>query len=112
MRASRLAIREMAALRTEGKALWAMAKAMQAKGFKISHEGAKGRPSGPQRSSPSGVAYSEDRSSPCAGLASIKAGEPLAAEIAAELEKADKALADPLQVADRLAALAEERARP
>ena len=36
------AIREMVALRAQGKALRAIAEAMQAKGFKISHEGVKG----------------------------------------------------------------------
>jgi hypothetical protein len=32
----------MVALRAQGKALRAIAEAMQAKGFKISHEGVKG----------------------------------------------------------------------
>jgi putative DNA-invertase from lambdoid prophage Rac len=36
------AIREMVVLRAQGKALRAIAEAMQAKGFKISHEGVKG----------------------------------------------------------------------
>ena len=36
------AIRDMVALRAQGKALRAIAEAMQAKGFKISHEGVKG----------------------------------------------------------------------
>jgi putative DNA-invertase from lambdoid prophage Rac len=36
------AIREMVSLRAQGKALRAIAEAMQAKGFKISHEGVKG----------------------------------------------------------------------
>jgi DNA invertase Pin-like site-specific DNA recombinase len=36
------AIREMVGLRAQGKALRAIAKAMQAQGFKISHEGMKG----------------------------------------------------------------------
>ena len=36
------AIREMVALRAQGKPLRAIAEAMQAKGFKISHEGVKG----------------------------------------------------------------------
>jgi DNA invertase Pin-like site-specific DNA recombinase len=36
------AIRQMAALRAQGKALRAISEAMQAKGFKISHEGVKG----------------------------------------------------------------------
>ena len=36
------AISEMVALRAQGKALRAIAEAMQAKGFKISHEGVKG----------------------------------------------------------------------
>jgi hypothetical protein len=36
------AIREMVALRAQGRALRAIAAAMQAKGFKISHEGVKG----------------------------------------------------------------------
>ena len=40
--AEQAAIREMLALRAQGKALRAIAKAMQAKGFKISHEGVKG----------------------------------------------------------------------
>jgi hypothetical protein len=40
--AEQTAIREMVALRAQGKALRAMSKAMQAKGFKISHEGVKG----------------------------------------------------------------------
>ena len=40
--AEQAAIREMLALRVQGKALRAIATAMQAKGFKISHEGVKG----------------------------------------------------------------------
>jgi len=40
--AEQAAIREISALRSQGKALRAIAKAMQAKGFKISHEGVKG----------------------------------------------------------------------
>jgi hypothetical protein len=40
--AEQAAIREMMALRAEGKALRAIAEALQAKGFKISHEGVKG----------------------------------------------------------------------
>jgi hypothetical protein len=36
------AIRQMVALRAKGKALRAIAEAMKAKGFKISHEGVKG----------------------------------------------------------------------
>jgi DNA invertase Pin-like site-specific DNA recombinase len=41
-KAEQAAIREMTALRAQGKALRAIAEAMQAKGFKISHEGVKG----------------------------------------------------------------------
>jgi putative DNA-invertase from lambdoid prophage Rac len=41
-KAEQVAIREMMALRSQGKALRAIAEAMQAKGFKISHEGVKG----------------------------------------------------------------------
>ena len=41
-KAEQAAIRKMAALRAQGKALRAIAEAMQAKGFKISHEGVKG----------------------------------------------------------------------
>jgi DNA invertase Pin-like site-specific DNA recombinase len=41
-KAEQTAIREMMALRAQGKALRAIAEAMQAKGFKISHEGVKG----------------------------------------------------------------------
>jgi hypothetical protein len=37
-----VAISEMAALRAQGRLLRAIAKAMQAKGFKISHEGVVG----------------------------------------------------------------------
>ena len=40
--AEQAAIREMAALRAQGKALRAIAEAMRARGFKISHEGVKG----------------------------------------------------------------------
>jgi DNA invertase Pin-like site-specific DNA recombinase len=40
--AEQAAIGEMAALRAQGMALRAIAEAMQAKGFKISHEGVKG----------------------------------------------------------------------
>jgi putative DNA-invertase from lambdoid prophage Rac len=40
--AEQAAIREMIALRVQGKALRAIAKAMRDKGFKISHEGVKG----------------------------------------------------------------------
>ena len=40
--AEQAAIRDMLALRAQGKALRAIATAMQAKGFKISHEGVKG----------------------------------------------------------------------
>jgi putative DNA-invertase from lambdoid prophage Rac len=40
--AEQAAIREMLALRAQGKALRAIAKAMRDKGFKISHEGVKG----------------------------------------------------------------------
>jgi hypothetical protein len=40
--AEQAAICEMVALRVQGKALRAIAKAMQVKGFKISHEGVKG----------------------------------------------------------------------
>ena len=40
--AEQAAIREMVALRAQGNALRAIAEAMQAKGFKISHEGVKG----------------------------------------------------------------------
>jgi DNA invertase Pin-like site-specific DNA recombinase len=40
--AEQAAIREMVALRAQGKALRAIAEAMQAKGFQISHEGVKG----------------------------------------------------------------------
>ena len=40
--AEQAAIREMLALRAQGRALRAIAKAMQATGFKISHEGVKG----------------------------------------------------------------------
>jgi DNA invertase Pin-like site-specific DNA recombinase len=42
IRAEREAISEMAALRAQGRPLRAIAKAMQAKGFKISHEGVVG----------------------------------------------------------------------
>ena len=41
-KAEQAAILEMIALRAQGKALRAIAEAMQAKGFKISHEGVKG----------------------------------------------------------------------
>jgi DNA invertase Pin-like site-specific DNA recombinase len=41
-KAEQAAIREMVALRARGKALRAIAAAMKAKGFKISHEGVKG----------------------------------------------------------------------
>ena len=41
-KAEQAAIRQMLALRAQGKALRAIAEAMQAKGFKISHEGVKG----------------------------------------------------------------------
>jgi DNA invertase Pin-like site-specific DNA recombinase len=41
-KAEQKAIREMMALRAKGQALRAIAKAMQVKGFKISHEGVKG----------------------------------------------------------------------
>jgi DNA invertase Pin-like site-specific DNA recombinase len=41
-KAEQAAIRQMMALRAQGKALRAIAEAMQAKGFKISHEGVKG----------------------------------------------------------------------
>jgi putative DNA-invertase from lambdoid prophage Rac len=40
--AEQAAIREMVALRAQGKVLRAIAEAMHAKGFKISHEGVKG----------------------------------------------------------------------
>jgi hypothetical protein len=41
-KAEQAAIRQMAALRAQGKALRAIAEAIQAKGFKITHEGVKG----------------------------------------------------------------------
>jgi putative DNA-invertase from lambdoid prophage Rac len=40
--AEQAAIREMVVLRAQGKGFRVIAKAMQAKGFKISHEGVKG----------------------------------------------------------------------
>ena len=40
--AEQAAVHEMVGLRAQGEALRAIAKAMQAKGFKISHEGVKG----------------------------------------------------------------------
>jgi hypothetical protein len=42
--AEQAAIREMVAMRAQGRALAFIAETMKAKGFKISHEGIKGVP--------------------------------------------------------------------